>query len=100
MSKKTRGYTQLYAIVRLEPETDGSIENRITVTRILLTLEEAERETQRLNELNGPKGCLYFWQATRMHRNLVQLENSDHLVITDSSKPTTTGQDLHPRKPQ
>ena len=26
----------------------------------------AEREVQRLNELNAAKGCFYFWQYTRV----------------------------------
>lgn len=76
MSKKTRAYTALFAIIRIDSESKGSLQNRITVTKIVLSLEEAEQETQRLNELNGPKGCVYYWQSTRMHYNLLQPENT------------------------
>ena len=33
-------------------------------------MEEAESETTRLNDLNGHKGCIYFWQTTRMNGDL------------------------------
>jgi hypothetical protein len=59
---------QLFAIVRhdfLEPETTA-IQNRITVTKVVDTEEVARAEVERLNQLGGSKGSLYFWQATRM----------------------------------
>lgn len=54
-----------FAVVRLDPEP-GDEESRITVKEIFWTLEHAEREVARLNELNAEKGCRYFWTPTRV----------------------------------
>jgi hypothetical protein len=35
------------------------------VKEILPSMEGAEKEVERLNELSRDKGCYYFWQATR-----------------------------------
>ena len=40
----------------------------VTVKEVLATQEEAEREVERLTALNADKGCLYFWQFTRVFR--------------------------------
>ena len=40
----------------------------IFVKEILPAAEDAERETTRLNELNEPKGSLYFWDAAHFLR--------------------------------
>jgi hypothetical protein len=63
-----RETTQAYAIVRVDTYQPADVEwrNRITVKRILWDLDAAEAEVSRLNELNGAKGCIYFWQATRV----------------------------------
>jgi hypothetical protein len=37
----------------------------ITVKEVVGTLEMAQSEVRRLNELNGGLGCRYFWQQTR-----------------------------------
>ena len=59
--------TQVFAIVRIDEEYSAvALENRITVKEIVWSLEEAEAEVARLNELNGSKGCRYFWQTTRL----------------------------------
>jgi hypothetical protein len=59
--------TQVFAIVRIDEGYSAvALENRITVKEIVWSLEEAEAEVARLNELNGSKGCRYFWQTTRL----------------------------------
>jgi hypothetical protein len=58
--------TALFAIVRLDAG-DGPLRNRIYVTRVVADLETAEAEVVRLQQLNGDKGCEYFWTPTRMH---------------------------------
>jgi hypothetical protein len=59
---------QAYAIVRVDAfqEADVSLRNRITVKKVVWNERLARNETDRLNELNKDKGCLYFWQATRI----------------------------------
>ena len=59
---------QAYAIVRLDDFQDATVapENRITVKKIVWEEGTAQAEVERLNELNGDKGCRYFWQATRV----------------------------------
>jgi hypothetical protein len=59
---------QVFAIVRLDDFQDPAIPvtNRITVKEIVYDQRTAEDEVRRLNEINGSKGCTYFWQATRL----------------------------------
>ena len=55
-----------YAIVRGDAFLGaGPIEERMAVTRIVWTLESAQLEVRRLNELKRDEGCYYFWRTTR-----------------------------------
>ena len=38
----------------------------VRVKEIVASAEEARREVDRLNALNGNKGCVYYWQATHV----------------------------------
>jgi len=38
----------------------------ITIKEIVLSEDEARAEVERLNALNAPKGCRYYWQQTRL----------------------------------
>ncbi|HYU98610.1 MAG TPA: hypothetical protein VE977_07270 [Pyrinomonadaceae bacterium] len=58
--------TPVYAIVRIDDYSTGALEDNITVKEIVWSLEEAEAEVARLNELNDSKGCRYFWRSTRL----------------------------------
>ncbi len=69
MSRRTSGYTSLFAIVRVDLN-ERPLRERISVTKIVADLETAEKEAVRLQELNGHKGCEYLWTATRMHAEL------------------------------
>lgn len=44
------------------------LESRITVLKVVWTQEMAEAEVARLNELNGAKNSVYFWNLTRLER--------------------------------
>ena len=44
----------------------SSLEHQVTVKEVLWSLELAEAEVARLNQLNADKGCRYVWQATRL----------------------------------
>jgi hypothetical protein len=57
--------TQVYAIVRLD-DSMISLEDGISVKEVVWSLEEAEAEVARLNELNGSKGSKYFFRTTRL----------------------------------
>lgn len=58
---------ELYAVIRIDDfQTDD--ESRFTVKEIVLSEEEAVSEVDRLNQLNSPKGCRYFWQYTRLRK--------------------------------
>ncbi len=58
--------TPVYAVVRVDDYPSGTLESCITIKEIVWSLEEAETEVARLNELNRSKGCRYFWQSTRL----------------------------------
>ena len=55
----------VYAILRHDPWLD-SLESAVTVKQIVRTLEIAEADVARLNDLNGHKGSRYWWQYTRL----------------------------------
>jgi len=59
---------EAFAIVRIEEIQNESIpiEMRVTVKLLVWSLDYARREVERLNRLNGHKGCHYFWQTTRV----------------------------------
>lgn len=58
--------TPVYAVVRIDENLSETLENCITIKEIVWSIEEAESEVARLNELNQSKGCRYFWQHTRL----------------------------------
>ena len=76
----TRGTSDTaFAVVRLDwlheqargfREGDGPIIGAgpvdITIKEIVLSEDEARAEVERLNALNAPKGCRYYWQQTRL----------------------------------
>jgi hypothetical protein len=67
---------QVYAVVRIDEYSSGT--DAITVKEILPTMEQAEREVERLNRLNSDKGSHYFWQATRYFPQGVGLDGEDN----------------------
>ena len=71
-----RAKFQVYAVIRIDEYS--SIRDSITVKEILPTMEQAEKEVERLNRLDGDKGCYYFWQATRYFPEGRELNKEDH----------------------
>jgi hypothetical protein len=66
-----RKYEHVYAIIRLDKNVvSASIPDRnlITVTKVVLTKEEAEREVTRLSQLNVAQGSEYYCDVTRIQR--------------------------------
>lgn len=64
----------MYAIVKIQL-TDSTIDSRIddlridvTVSELLFTPEEAEIETNRLNDENTKEGVSYSWQSVKIHK--------------------------------
>lgn len=70
MGKGQEAYRPGFAIVRVDLFFDHDVapRDRITVKKVIASREEAEREVTRLNALQRDKGCVYFWQATRVQR--------------------------------
>jgi hypothetical protein len=60
-------YQQIYAILRYETDADekAPIDLRITVKKVVVDPQYAEREVKRLNELNRDRAAYYFCQVTR-----------------------------------
>ena len=58
----------LYAVVRVDLESlgTGKPDAGITVKEVVWSQAKAEAEVERLQEINKNKGCIYFWQTTRM----------------------------------
>lgn len=68
-----RTVTHLYAVIRLDSRTIDweEPESAVTVKEIHPTMEAAQEEAERLNELAKTRGidCLYFWQLTRWRQS-------------------------------
>jgi hypothetical protein len=61
-------YRHVYAVLRVD-QADAleiSLEERISVTKVLWTEQDASLEVERLNNLNADKGCKYLWLVTRL----------------------------------
>jgi hypothetical protein len=64
-------YDHVYAIIRLDkgPWRDALPDkDMISVKKVVRSREVAEQEVDRLNRLNSDKGCVYYWQITRLER--------------------------------
>ena len=57
---------QVFAIVRFDEFIDNG-QDAVSVVEILPSPEEASREMERLNALNGAKGARYFVRTTRYY---------------------------------
>ena len=60
-----------FAIVRLQvdwPKETPINPHIATVKKIVWSMEEAEKEVERLNHLNHGKGYEYYWEITRLER--------------------------------
>ena len=66
MSRSHRPRDDAYAVVRVDLDPALSWPDRITVKEVVSSEELAEREAQRINELNAGRGCLYFATHTRV----------------------------------
>jgi hypothetical protein len=65
MSGRSAVRMQVFAVVRFDLESRDP-ELAVTVKEVVPTLEEAQIEVARLNELvEGKSRVRYFWQATR-----------------------------------
>jgi hypothetical protein len=68
--KPNKEYQHVYGIIRVD-QFRGLVEPEklpltITVKKIVREYETAKAEVERLNKLNSDKGCIYFWQVTRL----------------------------------
>ena len=70
MNTPNAKYVHVFAIVRLDTfqEPDTFPEDVVTVKKIVWDQVSATQEVERLNKLNGAKGCLYFSQRTRLEK--------------------------------
>jgi hypothetical protein len=68
--KQGRPFINAYAVVRVDrpadPADPDDCSNSIAVARVFADRDTAERETERLNRLNRPRGACYFSTITRI----------------------------------
>ena len=65
MSRHHKPREEVYAVIRFDPG-DAEPQNSFTVKEIVRSPEIAAAEVDRLTALNAAKGCVYFWQMTRL----------------------------------
>jgi hypothetical protein len=62
----------VYVILRMYGGSPDSPEiemiHRVGIKKVVWTQEIAEREVDRLNEVNGHKGYVYFWHYARLQK--------------------------------
>jgi hypothetical protein len=80
---------QVYAVVRVDEFS--SVKDSISVKEILPTMEQAEKEVERLNRLNRDRGSYYFWQATRYFPEGRELNEDDDPPKHSSHVPSAPG---------
>lgn len=83
MKKQRRAFV----IVRVDDFVgkDAPLSQKVTVKEVLWSEGAAEAEVERFNRVNGERGCIYFWQATRV---LPEDEGpSEEIVETVSEGP-------------
>jgi hypothetical protein len=67
--KPNRRYDHAWAVVRLYPLSEKELSpDRVVVVRVFWSRDRAEKEAQRMNQINADKDCLYFSTMTRVER--------------------------------
>jgi len=80
INKPNSRYEHVYPIVRLDhdlPVDPSHPNNSITVVKVVLSEELAQREVDRLNVLNGNKRCTYFSCISRL---IPQEDDNDEAI--------------------
>jgi hypothetical protein len=87
--KPNRNFKHVYAIIRHETDADEStpIDLRVTVKKVVDDPHYAEREVQRLNDLNKGKGSYYFYQVTRLEDTPVELRAVQPMQSSTTEEP-------------
>lgn len=68
MTNQRAQKVQVFAILRIELD-EALPEQAVFVKEIVPTVEEAEAEVKRLNQLNADKNCRYIYRTTRFFPN-------------------------------
>ena len=77
-------FKHAYAIIRIDEflDADTPIEHRISVKKVVREADEAEREVERLNDLQRDRGVRYFSQITRLEQ-LAQEPTTEENLLTN-----------------
>jgi hypothetical protein len=64
-----RAKIPVFAVIRIDglPDSLEAAHNLVTITKVLPRWEDAVKEAERLNKINGGKGARYFCQTTRYY---------------------------------
>ena len=63
------GWKDAFAVIRIHnhvPKGIGDLTTDFTIKEIALTEAIASAEVERLNKVNGWRGCIYVWKPTRL----------------------------------
>ena len=82
-----------HVFVILRFDSDMAVEfgmnvEQIAVKKVVRSEEVANREVERLNQLNGDKGSVYFWRSARLDRD-IRLEDEPEFMEAESSRDGT-----------
>lgn len=64
---------QVFAILRFDADMAaefGMKTDYISLKKVVRSEEQAIGEVERLNQLNGDKGAIYFWRSARLNREI------------------------------
>jgi hypothetical protein len=87
--KPNKKHRHIYAIIRYEADAGEGvpIDFRITVKKVVVDPDYADREVKRLNELNKDKGSYYFSQLTRFEDVPLEAHELSPVELTATERP-------------
>ncbi len=96
--KPNKKYGHVYAIIRYETDAAQAtpIDLRVTVKKIVTDPHYAEKEVQRLNDLNKEKGSYYFLQVTRFEDAPVPFQAVPPIMSSDRGDADVQGVGAEP----
>ena len=68
--KPNAKFEHVFAVVRIDTDllSGQSLDNAFTIVKALRKREDADREVERLNDVNADKSCNYFVQLCRLEK--------------------------------
>jgi hypothetical protein len=75
---KNLKFDHAFVVIRIDEfMAKYSVEDQIAAVKAYWNPEDAQQEVERLNKLNGDKGCHYFWQVVRIEKKKREFDDDE-----------------------